>query len=280
MKYYAKTFDEWGNKTKLYNKYFQEIILKVDENGYLEIPTGTFAENGYPFKLDTNAIKINCFGNNISELRANNATDINCSYCDIHWLEADKVEILNCTENPLNIIYTPKAVEIECEFCTNLEEINAPKLEKLICSDCKFSNQSIEETDFPYLKTLTMYRTNVKEVKHSKLEYLKSEVNQLENLELPNVENIFLMRENKLVKLDVPNAKSVNCQYSLVEIIICEKAEDITLVENRFLKQIFADKVSEISIYDCDEIELLEIPNNAKIIGIPKTMETIFNLRR
>ena len=175
MKYYVRTFDEQGNKTKLYNKYSQEISLKVDENGYLKVPKGTFAENGYPFKLYTNALKVECYSCNICELNANKATYIDCDRCDIYWLEADKVEILKCNKNPLNIIHAPKAVEIECENCSNIEEITAPKLEKLSCSECQFSYTIMQEADFPLLKELAIQDTNVTEIKFPNLKYLKTD---------------------------------------------------------------------------------------------------------
>lgn len=280
MKYYVRIFDEWGEETRLYNKYDQKLSLKVDESGFLKIPEGTFAENGYPFKVSTNAVKVICNNSNICELQANNATYVECENCDIHWLEADKVETLKCRKNPLNVIYTPEAKEIECERCSNVEEINAPKLEKLSCSECQFSYTIMEDINFPMLKELNLQDTNLTEIKLPNLKKLNSNGNKLTNLELPNVDFVLLMNEHYLKILDIPNANNVSCKYSSVGTIICEKAQEINLVENRFLAQVFANRVQHITIFDCDNIDILKIPKDTDIQGISKTMETIFNLRR
>lgn len=280
MKYYVKIYDEQGDKTSVYNEYGITISLKVDEDGFLEIPPKAYGENGYPFRIVTNAKKIECSYSEIFQIEANEATYIECNSCGIRYLEAEKVEKLECNGNPLDYICVPNAIDIEVYNCPILNEINAPKCEKISCSDCCFDDTVINEQDFPALQDLTISHTNIKEIKHSTLKTLNSKANKLSYLEVPNVEYISLLNENKLHKLNVPQAKYVDCGYSSLETIIADKAETLQLTENRFLKEVFAENVEFISIIDCDFIEVLQIPKETPVKGVTKTMETIFNLRR
>lgn len=103
MKYYAKIIQDGI-----------EIEIGCNPGGYLEINTIDKITS-----LDTNAIDIIVWDNDLSELHAPNAKSVSLMYCKLKKLVLPEATYIDCYSNNIKYIDAPKSEFISA--CENIE---------------------------------------------------------------------------------------------------------------------------------------------------------------